>query len=492
MDRRRCTPAVLNQTGLAVSSTKTPRAHGTTPYSRQVESDVHPRYGGRPTTMGRRPPNVGGNQMTCPVEEVGSVSGPAERAGRSGLMFTLGAGTAVEGPAEPDGALPTGVTIDDPPGTSARFADELIRPFVIGAISVLGLIQFAQRPPTRLAWGFAVVAIAAGLATSIVPWRRLPGRMRMTLVSVFMVVAAMLFPLARDTAAGALVFLASVTAGEKLDSRRAAFTVAGAGTAVAATATWVAIAVLHLPHESPWWLSLAVGLPVYIGCARRERADALAVSDLAARQSRRAAASEAREAALEERGRIAREIHDVLGHALSGIAIQLDMADALHGEGRDQDANAAVRRARALAVSGIGETRRAIHALREDTLPLPETIADIARGSAAGFEIRGEPGEVRVEVAQAVIRTTQEAITNAHRHAPGAEVNLLLDYDDGSIRLTVTDTGTADLGIRPNHSGSGMGLIGMRERASLLGGTLYAGPAEPVTPGWVVRLELPR
>lgn len=393
---------------------------------------------------------------------------------------------------ESDGTLPAGVGVDDAPGTSARFADELIRPFAIGTISVVSLIQFADRPPVQLAWGFAVVAIAAGLATSIVPWRRLPGRMRITLVSVFMAVGATLFPLARDTAAEALVFLASVTAGEKLASRRAAFTIAGAGTAVAATGTWAATAVLHLPHESPWWLSLTVGLPVYIGRARRERADALAASDLAAWQSRRAAASEAREAALEERGRIAREIHDVLGHALSSVAMQLDMADALHAKGRHQEANEAVRRARAVAVSGIGETRRAIHALREDTLPLPETIAHIARGSTAEFEIRGEPGEVRVEVAQAVIRTAQEAITNAHRHASGAEVNLLLDYNDRLIRLTVTDTGTAEPGAEPNHSGSGMGLIGMRERASLLGGTLYAGPAEAVTPGWIVRLELPR
>lgn len=398
--------------------------------------------------------------------------------------------------AEPDDTRPAGVPVDDASaGTPARFADELIRPSVIGAVSLLTLVQYAEHPPARLAWlawGLAAVAIAAGIASSVVPWRRLPGRMRTTLVAVFMAAAALFFPLAKDTAAMALVFLASVTAGEKLASRRAACTIVGAGTVVTAVVTWGATALLHLPNESPWWVPLIVGLPLYIGLARRERADALAASDLAARQSRRAAASEAREAALEERGRIAREIHDVLGHALSGIALQLDMADALHAGGRDQDANAAVRRARALAVSGIGETRRAIHALREDTLPLPETIARIAHGGTAGFEIRGEPGEVRVEVAQAVIRAAQEAITNAHRHAPGAEVNLLLDYTDELIRLTVTDTGTAGPGARPDRAGSGMGLIGMRERAGLLGGTLYAGPAEPPASGWTVRLELPR
>lgn len=407
------------------------------------------------------------------------------------MTTTGGGGQCPAMNAEPDDTRSADAA---PTGPPARFADELIRPFVIGTLSVLTLIQFAERPPVRLVWltwGLAVVAIAAGVATSVLPWRRLSDWTQITLVSVFMAAGAVSFSFAKDTAAPGLVFLASVTAGEKLASRRAAFTIVGAGTAVTATVNWVATA-LHLPHESPWWFSLIVGLPLYIGLARRERADALAASDLAARQSRRAAASEAREAALEERGRIAREIHDVLGHALSGIAVQLDMADALHAGGRDQDANEAVRRARALAVSGIGETRRAIHALREDTLPLPETIARIAHGSTAGFQIQGEPGEVRVEVAQAVIRTAQEAITNAHRHAPGAEVNLLLDYTDRLIRLTVTDTGTAEPGARPNHSGSGMGLVGMRERASLLGGTLYAGPAEPPSPGWTVRLELPR
>ncbi|WAL68597.1 hypothetical protein ORV05_12735 [Amycolatopsis cynarae] len=93
-------------------------------------------------------------------------------------------------------------------------------------------------------------------------------------------------------------------------------------------------------------------------------------------------------------------------------------------------------------------------------------------------------------MAQAVIRTAQEAITNAHRHAPGAKVSLLLEYQDQLVRLTVTDTGAP--AAHRNESGSGMGLVGMRERASLLDGTLHAGPLEPPARGWAVRLELPR
>nr|WP_052478960.1 histidine kinase [Kibdelosporangium sp. MJ126-NF4]CEL21528.1 putative two component system sensor kinase [Kibdelosporangium sp. MJ126-NF4]CTQ95905.1 putative two component system sensor kinase [Kibdelosporangium sp. MJ126-NF4] len=376
-----------------------------------------------------------------------------------------------------------------------RFVDGLIRPFAMVTVAAVGVVQFASHPQVGvvwLTWGLMAVTIASGLGISILPWHRLTDRVQVTLVAVYVVSSALLFPLAVGTVAVALVFIAVATAGEKLAGRQLAFVMAGVAIAVAVLATWAAVALLHLP-DVPWWLPLTVCLPVYAGIARRSRADAVAAAEQAAAQARRAAASEAREAALEERGRIAREIHDVLGHALSGIAMQLEMADALHGGGRDDDANEAVRRARAMAVSGIGETRRAIHALREDTLPLPQTLANLATSATAGFTVHGEPGEIQVEAAQAIIRTAQEAITNAHRHAPGAEVTLVLDYTDQAVRLIVTDTGAADMSTAVMSSaGSGMGLVGMRERASLLGGTLYAGPAESGGHGWLVRLELPR
>lgn len=372
-----------------------------------------------------------------------------------------------------------------------RFTDDLIRPFVIGTIAVITVVEIVHRPirfPGPV-WALTAAAIVAGVALCL-PWRLFADWAQVVLAAVFAVSGALLFVLAPSTVAVAFVFLASTTAGERLAARQAAYAVAGAGTVIAVVGTWVADSVPHIAGESPWWLSLTVGLPLYIGLARRERTEALVVAEFAAEQSRRAAASEAREAALEERGRIAREIHDVLGHSLSGIALQLDMADALHADGRDDEANAAVLRARTLAVSGIGETRRAIHALREDTLPLPKTVEALAESSGARCTVEGEPGAVRVEVAQAVIRTAQEAITNAHRHAPGAEVTVRLVFRDRSVRLTVTDTGAAT--AHGGDPGTGMGLVGMRERASLLGGTLQTGPLDPPATGWQVRLELPR
>lgn len=373
-----------------------------------------------------------------------------------------------------------------------RFADELIRPLAVATVSGISVVQLVSWQPTGLTvfiWVLTfLVIIAAVLA--LLPWRHLRASVQVALVCSFAVLGALLFSLTPSTAAAVFVFIASATAGEKLAWRQAAFTVAIAATAVAALSTWVAESVHLVPGRSPWWLCLVVGLPVYIGTAHRDRTDALAAAEFAVAEGERSAALEARGAVLEERGRIARDIHDVLGHSLSGIAIQLDMADALHCSGRDDEANQAVKRARALAVLGSGETQRAIQALREDTLPLANTIGLLAHNNAASFESSGDIESVSVEVAQTVIRAAQEALTNARRYAPGAAVDLRLDYTPDSISLTVADVGTT--GTPPTSSGSGMGLVGMRERASLLGGTVQAGPADPPARGWIVRMELPR
>jgi signal transduction histidine kinase len=352
---------------------------------------------------------------------------------------------------------------------ATRFADGLFRPLVPLAISVITVVHLADRPPLLpgLTWTLTAVAIAAAVACAFV-LDRLPERWAIAVVTVFVVVSAPLFALAPATAAVAFVFLATSTAGRRLKSLRLAVALSVAGALLAVSSTWLAerLGVADVP---PWWLCLTAGLPVFFGLIRRERA----------------AAAEAAEytAALEERGRIAREIHDVVGHSLSGIAVQLDMADALHAAGKVNEANEAVLRARALAVSGLKETRRAVHALREDSQPLPVSLARLAEGHGASFRIIGEDTPVSVEIAQTIIRAAQEALTNAHKHAHGASVSLLLEYETSVIRLTVTDDGIA------RETGSGMGLTGMRERAALLGGTVFAGPDGQ---GWTVRMELPR
>jgi signal transduction histidine kinase len=348
-----------------------------------------------------------------------------------------------------------------------RFTDQLIRPLATLVLAAITVVHLAERPPhlPELTWTLTAVVIAAAVACVFV-LDRLPQPGQVALVTLFVVASAPLFALAPDTAAVVFVFLATSTAGRQLGSRRISVALAVTGSLLTTVSAWLAEA-LGVPDVPRWWLCLTAGLPVFFGLIRRERA---------------AAAEYA--AALEERGRIAREIHDVVGHSLSGIAVQLDMADALHAAGKSDEANEAVRRARALAVSGLKETRRAVHALREDPKPLPETLARLAESHGASFHVNGV-GSVRVEIAQAVIRAAQEALTNAHKHAPGADVELLLEYEPLVVRLTVSDSGSAGNG----QPGGGMGLVGMRERAALLGGKLFAGQEGP---GWTVRMELPR
>jgi signal transduction histidine kinase len=362
--------------------------------------------------------------------------------------------------------------------------DYVFRPFGTLVLAVVTVIHLVDRPPPvpALTWTLTAAVITAAVAAGFTA--RMPERWQVALVTAYVVLSAPLFALAPGTAAVAFVFLATSTAGRRLRSVHVASVLAVAGSVLTVLSTSV-VGALGLSDAPPWWLSATAGLPVFFGLTRRARTEALAAAEYAAEQSKRALASEARAAALEERGRIAGEIHDVVGHSLSGIAVQLDMADALYAAGKESEANEAVRRARALAVSGLKETRRAVHALRENTVSLPESITQLAEDHGASVRIAGEVATVSVNTAQAVIRTAQEALTNAHKHAPGADVSVVLEYSGQRVRLTVTDSGSA--GETP--VGSGMGLAGMRERAALLGGTLFAGPDGP---GWTVRMELPR
>ncbi|MFJ4655273.1 sensor histidine kinase [Nocardia sp. NPDC088792] len=371
-----------------------------------------------------------------------------------------------------------------------RLRDALVRPLMALAAIVGTAIQWPSSHIVYPGWAIPLyVLTSAAAVAAIFPWSRVPLRRQIVLMSVFMMSSAVLLPLIHDTTAGALFpYIAAAAAGEKLSSRRAALTIVIAGTVTAAAATWLVGQAVGPHGQWPWWAALTVGLPLWIGLSNRDRLSSLYNAQRAVEQERRAAASEAREAALIERGRIAREIHDVLGHSLSGIALQLDMADALQESGRAEEANAAVRRARALAVDSIGETRRAVHALREDSQPLPDTVRHMATTFAADCEILGEERPLPPDATHTLIRVAQEALTNAAKHAPGAAVSVRLVYADGHTTLTVvngpaTHTGTG------HADGTGMGLAGMRERVALLGGVLRAGPE--AGSGWTVEVEIP-
>ncbi|MDO0925374.1 histidine kinase [Streptomyces sp. TG1A-8] len=205
-------------------------------------------------------------------------------------------------------------------------------------------------------------------------------------------------------------------------------------------------------------------------------------------QERATRAAEAESAALAERAGIAREIHHVLAHSLSAQLVHLEAARLLieRGAGREQILER-VAAARGMARDGLAETRQALSALRGEPAPLEEFLTElVSAADGAGITVTGERRPLPAEVSQAVRRVAREALTNVRKHAHGAEVGLRLDYGPHEVTPDVRDSGG-----RPGDltgAGGGYGLLGMRERAELLGGSLDAGPDEE---GFVVTLKVP-
>ncbi|MCA1219675.1 sensor histidine kinase [Streptomyces sp. 8L] len=246
-------------------------------------------------------------------------------------------------------------------------------------------------------------------------------------------------------------------------------------------------------HET--WLSTAItlagiGLAGYVMRVEAESRHRLAVQERAAR------AAEAESAALGERARIARDIHDVLAHSLSAQLVHLEAArlrieQEEPGPFRDQILERVVA-ARSMAREGLSETRQALSALRGEMAPLGDYLREVAASDGAEIEVAGTPRPVPAEASQTVRRVAQEALTNVRKHAPGARVRIDLTYGPGELLLYVRDWGGKGLPpVELASSGSGYGLLGMRERAELIGGTLDAGPEESGGKGYSVRLRVP-
>jgi signal transduction histidine kinase len=209
-------------------------------------------------------------------------------------------------------------------------------------------------------------------------------------------------------------------------------------------------------------------------------------------------AAEAEAAAAAERGRLAREMHDVLAHSLSALALQLETTRLLARErGADPDITSALDHAHRQAAAGLDEARRAISALRGDELPGPDRLGDLAAafeehsGVPVQLRVTGTPHDLPADARLAIYRTAQEALTNVRRHAAPHHVSMRLEQEPAGTRLVVEDVGRpgVPVGVGVDAvSGSGYGLTGMRERAELLGGRLAAGPTSA---GFRVELWLP-
>jgi signal transduction histidine kinase len=202
---------------------------------------------------------------------------------------------------------------------------------------------------------------------------------------------------------------------------------------------------------------------------------------------------QARAAAVEERARIARELHDVLAHSLSGLSIQLEMVRKVAGKAdAPAELRAAIDGAADLAKQGLAEARNAVGALRHDDRlgvdQLPELVAHFCRDFhlAVSYTVEGAPRPVAADLGLALYRVASEALTNVARHAEGASTHVALSFAEAEIRLSVTDNGGTRSALAAE--GSGWGLAGLRERVKRLGGDLTAGPSGS---GWSVVVSTP-
>ena len=216
-------------------------------------------------------------------------------------------------------------------------------------------------------------------------------------------------------------------------------------------------------------------------------------------QRERLQAEQRRADLLDERARIAREIHDVLAHSLGALGIQIQAARAVLSDYGDIDrAGQLLATAQQMAGEGLTETRRAVHALRADTGPLAGELARISDihaqryHVAASFGTGGVPAPLPPEATVALLRVAQEALVNAAKHATGQDIEVRLDYEEADVRLTVRNELGLDSAAGPPGAGTvngGYGLTGMRERLRLLDGTLRVGRDGRQ---WIVAAQVPR
>jgi signal transduction histidine kinase len=261
----------------------------------------------------------------------------------------------------------------------------------------------------------------------------------------------------------------------------------------------------------PWWLWLAADVPNLNGPASTTiifTAAAIAVDNAGSRlrahralaaQTERAEAERARRAVLEERTRIARELHDVVAHHMSLIAVRAETAP-YRLTGLPESAQAEFGSLSEEAREALAEMRQLLGVLRHDQpadrAPQPEladlpALVDTARqaGLSVELSVPAALDHVPSGVGVCAYRIVQQSLSNASQHAPGAVVTVSVDRDSSVVLLRVANGPGGSVDPFENEDGPGHGLTGMRERVALLGGSLSAGPSPDG--GFVVSAVLP-
>jgi len=356
------------------------------------------------------------------------------------------------------------------------WATRVVAPAALALFVVAGMAMSHRSAALVLPVGLGMIGLAIGLA-----WRRLTG---WWLAVGLALVAGGMVAISHGQSANLGWFSICVLAGW-------AALVCVPPVAVALGVVLVATFVgeWFAQTEEPGWGAWIAGTTfTLVACifARRQR---LLVVQLAEAQ-----AGLADRARAEERNRIAGEMHDVIGHALTVSLLHVSSARLSLDDDAPDEAKQSLAEAERLAQQSLAEVRAAVGLMRahdpSDVTPMPEAgdVVELVEsfrraGAAVELEVDGDLAALGATRGLAVYRIVQEALTNAARHAPGSQVRVRIETGRGDTTVTVASTGAPDPDAR-----EGSGLLGMRERAEALGGRLGAGAWQG---GWRVEAVLP-
>lgn len=384
-----------------------------------------------------------------------------------------------------------------------RHQRDLLKPLGWAVIAVVVASVVTQQPaPGPTAAGIAV-AVATGVyaaATAVVISNRFLTRPEAVQGALVVTMAAAGVALswlqprgATDLAAGAAAWMAitRLRLGKGV-AIAAGVAVAGGASAARTGSPSTVVAVL-----------LLTALLALVAYMLRQGRDSQAQAEVLLAELADARDAQAQAAVVAERGRIAAELHDVLAHALSGAALQLQGARMLaEREGAGSPLTEAIEQAAHLVADGLVNARHAVQALRgagiSSVTQLERLVEDCRRDFRLQItlQVEGTPHPLPPEPALALYRGVEEALTNAARHAPGAATQVRLTYLPDLTTVHVENTLRASQGDAPAGTGAaglsalggGHGLAGMRERIERLGGTMHTGPTGQ---GWHVDLSVP-
>lgn len=350
-----------------------------------------------------------------------------------------------------------------------------------GILGLAGLVEVAL----GVVPGHALVASLSLLVmTAALMLRRLRPRVGLVLVLLALVAQSFLgVPVNAQLMTNPFIVVAAYSVGAHLDRRASAI-----GLAIGATLVSVAIATTG---SSDYGFGLLlVTAPWIAGVLVRARSAAEAEA-VAGAQSR------ARQAADDERERIARELHDIVSHGLSAMVVQAAAAAELIDRSPEA-ARKAMHEVQATGAEAMIEMRHMLGLMRggdaagrrpqpalEDVQEL--IAAERAAGHSVSLTVQGAPRELPRGLALSVFRIVQESLTNVRKHASGSHCEVSITYTPVALEVEIVDDGPGGA-QRPQTPG--FGIIGMCERARLYGGDLEAGPRSPEG-GWVVRGRFP-